>query len=75
MTSPVSLRQNVIFPRPEYREAVKRMAKRQGLSVSQFIVGRLMPLIEHELRDGEEPPVRGPAEGGGSKASGPLYED
>ena len=31
--------------------------------------------VEAYLRDGEEPPVREPAEGGGSKSSGPLYQE
>ena len=63
------------MPKPAWKRALKRLADRSGVSVSQFISFRMAPLVERELRERDEAPVRRPAEGGGSKASGPLYQE
>jgi hypothetical protein len=43
----------LVFPSPEWKAAIQRLADRNGLSMSAFICARLSPLVEKERRDAE----------------------
>lgn len=66
MTVPIDRRLIFSVPDPEWREALKRLAQRQGISVSQYICNRLAVAVSQEIRaakeDGEKPAGSNPSD-------------
>lgn len=50
MSTPIQRRVIFVVPDPDWRAALKRLAHRQGISVSQYICNRLAVAVSQELR-------------------------
>jgi len=61
MSAPIDRRIIFVVPDSDWRDALKRLARRQGISVSQYICNRLAVAVGQEMRatkDNGQPQVR-----------------